>query len=511
MEDLLVMRNITKCFPGSKALDNVSFSVKAGEIHALVGENGAGKSTLMNILSGNIPFGQYEGELLLDGKRCQFKSPKDSEAIGIVIVHQELSLVQSMSIADNLFLGNEKGSRFVLDRKKTLEEAKKVLSLVNLTENPATTVERINAGEQQLVEIAKALSKNSRILILDEPTSSLGEEHSAALLKLMKELKAKGHSMIIISHKLNEIFDVADRITILRDGKTIETLENDRNTIDKDRIIHGMIGRDLDVLYPEKKSTIKNEVALKVEHYNIESVRRKGALSLEDISFHINKGEVVGLYGLLASGRSKLAKSLFGRSNKFNAYGTVEIDGKKVDLHTPKEAIMAGIAYVADDRIQNGLSLDRSIRENTTLAGIHKLTNYGFLDKKEERNVAEDSMVRFHTKARSIEQTVKELSGGNQQKVLLSEWLYTDPKVLILDEPTRGIDVGARYEIYCIINDFVAEGGAVLLISSELPEIMGLSDRIYVLSEGRITGEVDTANTTPEEIMSLIVGEGQKE
>lgn len=510
MEDLLVMKNITKRYPGGKALDNVNFSVKAGEIHALVGENGAGKTTLMNILSGNIPFGQYEGELIFEGKACQFKSPKDSEALGIVIVHQELSLVQSMSIADNLFLGNEKGSRYFLNRAKTIEEAAEILKVVNLSENPKTIVEKINAGEQQLVEIAKALSKKSKILILDEPTSSLGEDNSAALLRLMKELKAKGHSMVIISHKLNEILDVADRITVLRDGSTIETMDNSAKNIDNDRIIHGMIGRDLNVLYPEKKAVVKDEVAFKVSHYNIESIRRKGALSLEDISFHINKGEVVGLYGLLASGRSKLAKSLFGRSNKFKAYGIVEIDGVEVDLRTPKEAIMAGLAYVADDRIQNGLSLERTIRENTTLAGLHKLTNYGFLDKKEERNVAQKSMERFHTKAHSVEQRVKELSGGNQQKVLLSEWLYTDPKVLILDEPTRGIDVGAKYEIYCIINDFVAKGGAVLLISSELPEVMGLSDRIYVLSEGRITGEVDAKNTTPEEIMGMIVGEGQK-
>ena len=510
MDELLVMKNISKDFSSTRALDDVCFSVEKGEIHGLVGENGAGKTTLMNILSGNYPYGTYKGELILNGKKCRFSSPKDSEKSGIAIIHQELSLIQGMSIADNLFLGNEKGNSFFVDRKKTMEEAQRLLKLVGLDDNPQTLIEDIGAGKQQLVEIAKALSKDADILILDEPTSSLGQEHSEALFRLMSNLKAEGKTMIIISHKLDEIINNADRITILRDGKSVETIDNRNKDADESRIVRGMVGRDINDLYPKRDNEIGEELALKVEHLNILSKRRKGELSLDDISFEIHKGEVVGLYGLMASGRSKLVKSLFGKSNGLSNNGTVEIYGKKVDLKTPKEAIAAGLAYVAEDRMKTGLSLDRSIRENMTLPGLDKISVNGLIDKVKEKQVARDNMESFHIKAGSYEQEVRELSGGNQQKVLLSQWFYTDPLILILDEPTKGIDIGAKYEIYSIINEYVSSGGSVLLISSDMNEIFGMSDRIYVLAEGKITGELDRSRFSADRVMNLIL-KGEKQ
>ena len=509
MDELLVMKNISKDFSSTRALDNVCFSVIKGEIHGLVGENGAGKTTLMNILSGNYPYGTYDGELILNGKECRFTSPKDSEKNGIAIIHQELSLVQGMSIADNLFLGNEIGNIFFVDRKKTREEAKRLLSLVGLDDDPETVVEDIGAGKQQLVEIAKALAKNSDILILDEPTSSLGQEHSKALLKLMRDLKEKGKTMIIISHKLDEIIEIADRITILRDGKSVETIDNTEKDTDEGRIVRGMVGRDINDLYPKRDGRPKEEIALKVEHLNVQSNRRKGELSLDDICFNIHKGEVVGLYGLMASGRSKLVKSLFGKSNGLISSGSVEINGKTVDLGSPRQAIDEGLAYVAEDRMNTGLSLDRSIRENMTLPGLKKITVKGLLDKKKEKGVAGYNLDSFHIKASSYEQDVRELSGGNQQKVLLSQWFYTDPEILILDEPTKGIDIGAKYEIYNIINEYVASKGAVLLISSDMNEIFGMCDRIYVLAEGKITGELRREEFSAAEVMKLIL-KGEK-
>ncbi len=505
MDELLVMKNISKDFSSTKALDNVCLSVSKGQIHGLLGENGAGKTTLMNILSGNYPYGSYEGELFLRGKECRFFSSKDSERNGIAIIHQELSLIQGMSIADNIFLGNEKGNGFFIDRKKTREEAERLLRLVGLDDDPETIVEDIGAGKQQLVEIAKALSKNSDILILDEPTSSLGQEHSEAVLKLMENLKAKGKTMIIISHKLDEIIRIADRITILRDGKSVETIDNLNKNADESRIVRDMVGRDINDLYPKRDAEPKEDIALKVEHLSVQSKRRKGELSLDDICFDIHSGEVVGLYGLMASGRSKLVKSLFGKFNGLISKGSVEINGRRVDLRDPRHAIDEGLAYVAEDRMNTGLSLDRSIKENMTLAGLKKVTKKGLLDKKKEKGVARDNLNSFRIKASSYEQDVRELSGGNQQKVLLSQWFYTDPEVLILDEPTKGIDIGAKYEIYNIINEYVASGGAVLLISSDMNEIFGLSDRIYVLAEGKITGELSREEFSATKVMDLIL------
>ena len=499
------MKNITKDFSGGRALDCVCFSVGKAEIHGLLGGNGAGKTTLMNVLSGNYPYGTYSGDFYLSGKLCRFNSPKDSEKNKIAIVHQELSLIQEMSIADNIFLSHEIGNKYFVDKRKTKKEAEKYLKLVGLDDDPDTLVEEIGAGKQQLVEIAKALSKEPDLLILDEPTSSLGQEHFEKLAKIMFNLKAQGKTMIIISHKLNEMLKVCDRITILRDGKTIDTLDNSKDDIDERRIIKAMAGHDINDLFPQRNNRISDEIAFRLIHYNVLSQRRKGQLSLQDINLEIHKGEVVGLYGLMASGRSKLAKSIFGRSNGLAASGDIEIYGKIVDLKSPKEAIDAGIGYVVEDRINIGLSKQRNIRENMTLAGISKISEKRLLNKVKEKGVAKDNIEHFHIKADSYEQEVNELSGGNQQKVLLSEWFYIDPKVLILDEPTKGIDVSAKYEIYNIINRYIEEGGAVLLISSDLREIFGLSDRIYILSEGRITGQLNKEEFSGDKVMSLVL------
>lgn len=507
MNKLLSIKNITKDFSGGRALDNVSFSVEKGEIYGLIGGNGAGKTTLMNIISGYYPYGSYEGEFYLNGKPCHFYSTKDSEKNKIAIIHQELSLVQEMSIADNIFLGNEQGNIFFVDRKKTKEETKRILELVGLDESPDTLIKDIGAGKQQLVEIAKALSKDADILILDEPTSSLGEEHFKKLASLMFQLKAQGKTMIIISHKLNEIIAVSDQITVLRDGKTIETFDNTNHDVDEKQIIKAMAGHDIEDLYPQRKNVVSDEVVLKLEHYEVKSLRRKGELSLKDINLKIHKGEVVGLYGLMASGRSKLVKSLFGHLNGLKASGSVEIDGKKVNLQTPKEAIQAGLAYVSEDRMNVGLAQERSIKENMTLVGLDKITQNGLLDKVKEKEIAKENLQQFHIKANSYDQEVKELSGGNQQKVLLSEWFYMNPKVIILDEPTKGIDVGAKYEIYHLINQYVKTNGAVLMISSDLSEIFGTCDRMYILSEGKVTGELTKEEFSNEEVMRLILKE----
>ena len=507
MNEYLVMKDIIKDFSGGRALDHVCFSVEKAEIHGLLGGNGAGKTTLMNILSGNYPYGTYSGDFYLSGELCKFNSPKDSENNKIAIIHQELSLIQEMSIADNIFLGNEIGNKYFVDKRKTRNETKKVLELVGLDEDPDTLIEDIGAAKQQLVEIAKALSKDPDLLILDEPTSSLGQEHFEKLAEIMFNLKAQGKTMIIISHKLNEMLRVCDRITILRDGKTIETLDNSKGNIDENIIIKAMAGYDINDLYPKRNNIISDEIALKLINYNVLSQRRRGQLSLENINLEIHKGEVVGLYGLMASGRSKLAKSIFGNIDGLIINGDIEIYGKKVNLNSPKEAIDAGIGYVIEDRINIGLSKQRSIRENMTLAGLSKISEKRLLNKIKEKRIAEENMNKFHIKADSYEEEINKLSGGNQQKVLLSEWFFIDPKVLILDEPTKGVDVSAKYEIYNIINKYAQDGGSVLLISSDLPEVFGLCDKIYILSEGRITGILNKDEFSSDKVMSLILKE----
>ena len=499
------MKNITKEFPGVKALDNVTFEVRRGEIHALVGENGAGKSTLMNVLSGTYPYGSYTGDIVYNDEICKFGKLRDSEEKGIVIIHQELALIPELSIGENMFLGNERGKSFAINWDETYAEADKYLKIVGLSESSKTLIKDIGTGKQQLVEIAKALAKHAKLLILDEPTSSLNEEDSKALLDLLLRFKNEGMTSIIISHKLNEVSYVSDSITIVRDGKTIETLKKGVDDLSEDRIIKGMVGRDLSDRFPKRESQVRDEIALEVKDWCAYHPTYSEKKVVDNVSFYVKKGEVVGFSGLQGAGRTELAMSVFGHSYGSNISGSVKINGKEVKMTSSKEAIEAGLAYVTEDRKGNGLILSNPIRINTTLANLNGVSNHGVIDTDKEYMVAEDYRQKLKTKCLNVEMKVGNLSGGNQQKVLLAKWMYADPDILILDEPTRGIDVGAKYEIYCIINQLVSEGKAVIMISSELPEVLGMSDRIYVMNEGKIVGEFDAADATQEKIMGAIL------
>lgn len=508
---LLEMKNITKTFPGVKALDNVNLQVEEGEIHALVGENGAGKSTLMNVLSGIYPYGSYEGDIIYDGEICKFSKIKDSEEKGIVIIHQELALIPYMSIGENMFLGNERGKKFAINWNDTYGEAEKYMRTVGLKESSRTLIKDIGTGKQQLVEIAKALAKHAKLLILDEPTSSLNESDSKALLDLMLEFKKQGMTMIIITHKLNEVAYVADKITVIRDGSTIETMDKRTDEITEDRIIKGMVGRELTDRFPKRKNVKIGDKALEVKNWTVHHQVYSDRKVVDNVSMYVRKGEVLGISGLMGAGRTELAMSIFGRSYGKNISGELYINGKEVKLHTVKEAIEHKIAYVTEDRKGNGLILSNPIRVNTTLANLDGVSAHGVIDRDKEIAVAEEYRQKMRTKCPSVEQNVGNLSGGNQQKVLLAKWMFAGPDVLILDEPTRGIDVGAKYEIYCIINDLVAAGKSVIMISSELPEVLGMSDRIYVMNEGRIVGELDAAEASQEVIMGRILSSSKGE
>ena len=504
-EYILEMNSITKEFPGVKALDNVNLKVKQGTIHALVGENGAGKSTLMNVLSGIYPYGTYTGDIVYNGEVCKFSKINDSEAKGIVIIHQELALIPYMSIGENMFLGNERGKRFAIDWDTTYGEADKYLKIVGLKESSRTLVKDIGVGKQQMVEIAKALAKNAKLLILDEPTSSLNEEDSRALLDLLLRFKEEGMTCIIISHKLNEVSYVADEITVIRDGATIETIPNTDHNVDEARIIKGMVGREIEDRFPKRPGVKIGDMAMEVKNWTVHHPTEPDRKVVNNVSIHVRKGEVVGISGLMGAGRTELAMSLFGRSYGTNISGELLLDGKPVTLKNSKAAIDAGLAYVTEDRKGNGLILSNPIRVNTTLANMKGVCNKGVIDHDKEYAVAEEYRAKLGTKCPTVEQNVGNLSGGNQQKVLLAKWMFTDPDVLILDEPTRGIDVGAKYEIYCIINNLVSQGKSVVMISSELPEILGMSDRIYVMNEGRMVGEFKQADASQEAIMSCIL------
>lgn len=506
-EILLEMKNITKTFPGVKALDQVNLQVREGEIHALCGENGAGKSTLMNVLSGIYPYGSYEGEIIYDGKLCKYSNIKDSEKDGIVIIHQELALIPYMTIGENMYLGNEKGKKLAIDWNDTYGEADKYLEKVGLSESSRTLVKDINVGKQQLVEIAKALAKKARLLILDEPTSSLNEEDSKALLELMLSFKKQGMTMIIISHKLNEIAYVADKITVIRDGSTIETLNNHVNEVSEDRIIRGMVGREITDRFPKRKDVKIGGVSMEVKNWSVDHPVYAGHKVVNDVSLKVRKGEVVGIAGLMGAGRTELAMSIFGKSYGSNVTGVLKLNGNEVRIRNVKEAIRCGLAYVTEDRKGNGLVLADSIKINTTMANLDEISSkpLGIIDEDKEYQVAVEYKEKLRTKCPTVEQKVGNLSGGNMQKVLLAKWMFTNPEVLILDEPTRGIDVGAKYEIYSIINTLVAEGKSVIMISSELPEVLGMSDRIYVMNEGRIVGELSKDEASQESIMTCIL------
>ncbi|SMO71112.1 multiple monosaccharide ABC transporter ATP-binding protein [Paracoccus laeviglucosivorans] len=503
MDSILEMRGITKEFPGVKALDNVNMTVRRGEIRALVGENGAGKSTLMKVLSGVYPHGTYDGEILYNGKPMAFRGIPDSEHQGIVIIHQELALVPQMSIAENIFLGNEIAHRGVIDRQETNRRTAELLAKVGLRESPETKVGTLGMGKQQLVEIAKALSKKVDLLILDEPTSSLNENDSDALLRLLASFRDQGMTAILISHKLNEISQVCDSITVLRDGATVAHHEG---MVPESQIIRDMVGRSMNDRYPPREPKI-GEVVMQVKDWTVSDPSRDRLL-VNNASFALKRGEVLGIAGLMGAGRTELAMSIFGRSMGDWKSGEVTIHGKPADLSTVPKAIAAGLAYVTEDRKSLGLVLDDTIRRNIPLANLPGVAPKGVIDRQKEGQVARDYRKQINIRSSSIDQATVNLSGGNQQKVVLAKWLFSGPEILILDEPTRGIDVGAKYEIYTIIRDLAAAGKSIIVISSEMPELLGITDRILVMNEGRLVGDMPTAEATQERIMSVIIKSG---
>ncbi|WP_417722766.1 multiple monosaccharide ABC transporter ATP-binding protein [Salipiger sp.] len=503
---LLEMREITKTFPGVKALDGVNLNVREGEIHAIVGENGAGKSTLMKVLSGVYPAGSYDGEIHYAGELAQFRDIADSEAKGIIIIHQELALVPLLSIAENLFLGNEIARNGVIQWQEAFQRTEGLLRKVGLRESPGTLVDKLGVGKQQLVEIAKALSKEVRLLILDEPTAALSESDSQALLDLILELKTQGVTSIIISHKLNEVRRVADSVTVIRDGATVSTMDAKAEPITEDRIVRDMVGRDMAHRYPERVRRA-GDMLMQVTGWNVWHPEHAERQVIRDIDLTVRAGEVVGIAGLMGAGRTELAMSIFGRSWGRNISGRVAIKGQPVDTSTVSRAIEAGLAYVTEDRKSLGLVLDETIRRNITLTNLPAVSSNGIINENEETRIAEHYRKAMNIRTPGVFQKVVNLSGGNQQKVVLSKWLFAGPEVLILDEPTRGIDVGAKFEIYGIINELSASGKGVVMISSEMPELLGMCDRIYVMNEGAFVGELTAEEASQERIMSLIVTE----
>lgn len=510
-EVILEMKNIVKTFPGVRALDNVNVKIEKGTIHSLVGENGAGKSTLMNVLSGVYPYGTYEGDIIYNGEICKFKDIKESETKGIVIIHQELALIPYLSIMENIFLGNEQADKGVINWSKARFEAKKLMKIVGLHEDPEAPVNTIGVGKQQLVEIAKALSKNVELLILDEPTAALNDEDSDKLLNLILKLREeRGMTAIIISHKLNEVTKVTDEITVIRDSASIETLTKSSGEISEDRIIRGMVGRDIVDRYPKRECNI-GEVCFQVKDWTAYSEEISSKIVINHVNFNVRKGEVIGIAGLMGAGRTELAMSIFGKSYGRNISGTIIKDGKEISINSVGDAIRNGIAYVTEDRKAQGLILIDNIKRNMTLPSLNKISKKIVINDSKEISIARDYMKRLKIKAPSIDQYTGNLSGGNQQKVMLARWIFADPDILILDEPTRGIDVGAKYEIYCIINELASQGKSVIVISSELPEVLGISDRVYVMNEGSFVGELSKEEATQENVMKCIMQSNVKE
>jgi putative multiple sugar transport system ATP-binding protein len=499
---ILEMKNITKEFPGVRALDNVSFKVGQKEIHCLVGENGAGKSTLMKVLSGVYPHGEYTGDILINGEVQKFKGIRDSENVGIAIIYQELALIPQMTVYENIFLGHEVRNGPLVDWNETIRQATGMLDKVKLDVNPALLVKELGVGKQQLVEIAKALSKDVKLLILDEPTSALNEDDSKNLLEILREIRNQGVTCILISHKLKEVIDIADKVTILRDGKTICTLDAEKGEISENVLIKHMVGREIDNIYPPRENQQFGDTVLEVKNWNGYDPT-VGRVILNDINFHLRKGEIIGFAGLMGSGRTELALSIFGNPAGYQLKGEMYLKGKKVHMGHPRDAIKGGLAYVSEDRKGDGLILMQDVKENITLANLRQISNRGVVNYNEEVVVSNEYKNSLNIKTPSVEQKVENLSGGNQQKVSVAKWLFVGPDILILDEPTRGIDVGTKYEIYTIMNKLVQQGMSIIMISSELPEILGMSDRIYIVSSGKITGELPIEEATQEKIMHL--------
>ncbi|MBN2875699.1 MAG: sugar ABC transporter ATP-binding protein [Spirochaetales bacterium] len=499
---ILEMKNITKTFPGVRALSDVSFRVAQGEIHCLVGENGAGKSTLMKVLSGVYPHGDYSGEIFLQGQAQKFNGIADSERAGIGIIYQELALVPDMTVYDNILLGHELKSGLTVNLNETIKKATEMLKKVRLDLNPSVKVRDLGVGKQQLVEIAKALSRDVRILILDEPTAALNEDDCDNLLNILRGLKRDGVTCIMISHKLKEVIRIADTVTVLRDGQTVCTLDAARGEVSEGVLIKHMVGREIDDVYPRRTLKISDEIVLQVRDWTVYS-HGLGRSLLTNVNFHVHKGEIVGFAGLMGSGRTELARSIFGNPDGFRLDGEIVVKGQKKSFSEPRNAIESGIAYASEDRKKNGLILIQDVKQNITLANLRALATRSVVDANGESKVAEEYRTALTIKTPSITQKVLNLSGGNQQKVSIAKWLFVKPDVLILDEPTRGIDVGAKYEIYTLMNKLVDQGMSIIMISSELPEVLGMSDRIYVVSTGRITGELPATEATQEKIMQL--------
>ncbi len=505
---ILEMRGITKEFPGVKALNNVNFKVKRGEIHCLVGENGAGKSTLMKVLSGVYPHGTYSGDIVYNGEVQKFKRIADSEEKGIAIIYQELALVPEFTLYESVSFGHEimqDGKRKEIDWNETIVQSKKMLYKVGLKMDTSTKIKELGVGNQQLVEIAKALSKNVKLLILDEPTASLNEDDSLRLLKLLRELKSQGVSCIMISHKLREITAIADTITVLRDGATICSMDATQNHIEESEIIRNMVGREMDNIYPKREKCEPGEIAMELKDWTVFDPAKNREI-LHHVNINVRKGEIVGIQGLMGAGRTELALSIFGNSAGYKiTSGRMLMGGEEVRFKKPKDAIKKGLAYVTEDRKGNGLILMQDIRYNITIANLEELVEGLSINENEEINIANDFKRSINIKAPSIEQKVGNLSGGNQQKVQLAKWMFAKPNVLILDEPTRGIDVGAKFEIYSLMNKLVEQGMSIIMISSELPEVLGMSDRLYVMSEGVIAGELTAEEATEEKVMAMAI------
>lgn len=505
---ILEMQGITKLFPGVRALDEVSLEVHEGTILAICGENGAGKSTLMKVLSGVYPHGTYEGKIIYKGREVFFKDIKESEEAGIVIIHQELAMIPELSVTENIFLGNEIVRHGLIDWDAQRERTVELLDKVGLSINPNSLIKHLGVGQQQLVEIAKALSKNVKLLILDEPTSALNEDDSANLLELMRGLKNIDITCIMISHKLNEIAAISDAVTVIRDGQSVETYKVEAGLVDENRIIRAMVGRSIENRYPDHESNPK-EIIFEVDKWRVEDPNNPGRLVCKDSTFNVRAGEVVGFAGLMGAGRTELMRSIFGKNYGIHLGGSVKIKGKEIKVKTVSQAIRNGIAYVPEDRKTLGLNLLDSIRKTTVAANLEAITRGALLDLDREEEVSEEYRHTLKVKTPDVNRGVATLSGGNQQKVVLGKWMFTQPDVLILDEPTRGIDVGAKFEIYRLIHQLADQGKAVIMVSSELPELIGMSDRIYTIFEGEITGMIHSQEATQESLMKMMTSSSE--
>ena len=499
---LLEMREIVKEFPGVRALDGVSLTLDAGEFHALVGENGAGKSTLMKVLSGVYPAGSYEGEILIEGRPASFRGIRDSEAAGIAIIFQELSLVKELSVGENIFLGREPASLGIINWSELYHKATKLLTDLGLDIDPRVAAGNLGIGQQQLVEIAKALSQNARIVVLDEPTAALTESEVETLFGILDGLKKRGVGMIYISHKLDEVLRLSDRVTVLRDGRTVAT--HAAAGLTKNTIIAEMVGREVGDIFPVSKHEL-GETALEVRGITAFSTDRPDKKLVDGVSFKVRRGEVLRIAGLMGSGRSELLMSIFG-AYAGKTTGSVLIAGRKANIREPMDAISRGIGFVTEDRKRYGLLLEQTILDNMTLAALQRISGRFITHREREAAAATLPIATLRIKATSPMAIAGTLSGGNQQKVVLGKWLLTEPKVLFLDEPTRGIDVGAKQEIYAEINTLAKAGLAIVLVSSELPEVLGLADRVIVLHEGAVRGEFTREEATPEKVMAAATG-----